>query len=104
MYKLFRDHVLYIYKENRANRKITDEKFQRIFGVKSNTFFVMLDKLDQQLIESHKSGGRPPSFVYLLSLLSQLSYLSTTYEIIKLVKKTLCSCEEFKLHDKQKLK
>ena len=28
--------------------KITDEKFQRIFVVKRNTFFVMLDKLNQQ--------------------------------------------------------
>ena len=40
--------------------KITDEKFQRIFGVKRNTFFVMLDKLNQQFIESRKKGGRPP--------------------------------------------
>ena len=40
--------------------KITDEKFQRIFGVKRNTYFVMLDKLNQQFIESHKKGGRPP--------------------------------------------
>ena len=30
--------------------KITDKKFQRIFSVKRNAFFVMLDKLNQQFI------------------------------------------------------
>ena len=30
--------------------------------------------------------------------------VSTIYDIIKLVEKTLCSCEEFKLPNKQKLK
>ena len=40
--------------------KLSDEKFQRIFGVKRNIFFLMLDKLNQQFIDSHKKGGRPP--------------------------------------------
>ena len=101
--------------------KITDEKFQRIFGVKRNTFFVMLDKLNQQFIESHKKGGRPPKINPLNRLCIFLAYyrnyrtmedianeyeisVSTTYDIIKLVEKTLSSCEEFKLPDKQKLK
>ena len=40
--------------------KISDKKFQRIFGVERNTFFIMLDKLNQQFIESHKRGGHQP--------------------------------------------
>ena len=41
-------------------KKLSDEKFQRMFGVKRQTFFLMLDKLNQQCIDSHKNGGRPP--------------------------------------------
>ena len=101
--------------------KMSDKKFQRIFGVERNTFFIMLDKLNQQFIESHKKGGRPPKINTLNRLCIFLAYyrnyrtmedianeyeisVSTTYDIIKLVEKTLCSCEEFKLPDRQKLK
>ena len=36
--------------------KLPDGKFQRIFGVKRQTFFLMLDKLNQQFKDSHKKG------------------------------------------------
>ena len=54
--------------------KISDKKFQRIFGVERNTFFVMLDKLNQQFIESHKKGGRPPKINTLNRLCIFLAY------------------------------
>ena len=41
-------------------KKLSNEKFQRMFGVKRQTFFFMPDKLNQQFIDSHKKGGRPP--------------------------------------------
>ena len=101
--------------------KLPDKKFRRIFGVMRNTFFFMLDKLNQQYADSHKKGGRPPKINTLNRLCIFLAYyrnyrtmedianeygiaVSTTYDIIRLVEKTLMSCEEFKLPDKQILK
>lgn len=101
--------------------KLTDKKFRRLFGVMRNTFFSMLDKLNQQYSDSHKRGGRPPKINTLNRLCIFLAYyrnyrtmedianeyeiaVSTTYDIIRLVEKTLISCEEFKLPDKQDLK
>ena len=100
--------------------KLSDEKFQRIFGVKRNIFFLMLDKLNQQFIDSHKKGGRPPKINTLNRLCIFFAYyknyrtmediaseydisVSTTYDIIRLVEKTLSSCEEFQLPDKHNL-
>ena len=86
-----------------------------------DTFFFILDKLDQQYSDSHKKGGRPPKINTLNRLCIFLAYyrhyrtmeedianeydisVSTTYDIIRLVEKTLMSCEEFKLPDKQDL-
>ena len=101
--------------------KLTDEKFRRVFGIMRDTFFFILDKLDQQYSDSHKKGGRPPKINTLNRLCIFLAYyrhyrtmeedianeydisVSTTYDIIRLVEKTLMSCEEFKLPDKQDL-
>ena len=102
-------------------KKLSNEKFQRIFGVKRQTFFLMLDKLNQQFIDSHKNGGRPPKINVLNRLCIFFAYyknyrtmediaseyeisVSTTYDIIRLVEKTLNSCEEFQLPDKRTLK
>lgn len=101
--------------------KLTDEKFRRVFGITRDTFFFILEKLDQQYADSHKKGGRPPKINTLNRLCIFLAYyrnyrtmedianeygisVSTTYDIIRLVEKTLMSCEEFKLPDKQDLK
>ena len=101
--------------------KLTDKKFRRIFGVMRDTFFFMLNKLNKQYADSHKKGGRPPKINPLNRLCIFLAYyrnyrtmedianeygiaVSTTYDIIRLVEKTLISCEEFKLPDKQDLK
>ena len=97
--------------------KLPDGKFQRIFGVKRQTFFLMLDKINQQFKDSHKKGGRPPKINTLNRLCIFFAYykhyrtmediaseyeisVSTTYDIIRLVEKTLLSCEEFQLPDK----
>ena len=101
--------------------KLSDEKFQRIFGVKRQTFFLMLDKLKQQFIHNHRHGGRPPKINILNRLCIFFAYyknyrtmediaseyeisVSTTYDIIRLVEKTLVACEEFQLPDKRNLK
>ena len=101
--------------------KVTDEKFRRVFGITRDTFFFILEKLDQQYADSHKKGGRPPKINTLNRLCIFLAYyrnyrtmedianeygisVSTTYDIVRLVEKTLMSCEEFKLPDKQDLK
>lgn len=101
--------------------KLSEEKFQRIFGVKRHVFFLMLDKLNQQFVDSHKKGGRPPKVNTLNRLCIFFAYyknyrtmediaseyeisVSTTYDIIRLVEKTLFSCKEFKIQDKNKLK
>ena len=98
--------------------KLTDEKFRRIFGVMRGTFFFMLEKLNKQYTDSHKKGGRPPKINTLNRLCIFLAYykdyrtmenianeydisVSTTYDIIRLVEKTLMACEEFRLPDKQ---
>ena len=98
--------------------KLPDKKFRRIFGVMRDTFFFMLDKLNQQYADSHKKGGRPPKINTLNRLCIFLAYyrnyrtmedianeygiaVSTTYDIIRLVENTLMSCEEFQLPDKQ---
>ena len=100
--------------------KLTDKKFRRIFGIMRETFFFMLEKLNKQYADSHKKGGRPPKINTLNRLCIFLAYyrnyrtmedianeydisVSTTYDIIRLVEKTLISCEEFKLPDKQEL-
>ena len=100
--------------------KLSDEKFQRIFGVKRNIFFLMLDKLNQQFIDSHKKGGHPPKINTLDRLCIFFAYyknyrtmediaseyeisVSTKYDIIRLVEKTLFSCQEFQLSDKHNL-
>ena len=100
--------------------KLTDKKFRRIFGITRDTFFFILDKLNKQYADSHKKGGRPPKINTLNRLCIFLAYyrnyrtmedianeyeiaVSTTYDIIRLVEKTLMSCEEFKLPDKQAL-
>ena len=44
--------------------KLTDEKFRRVFGIMRDTFFFILDKLDQQYADSHKKGGRPPKIIH----------------------------------------
>ena len=101
-------------------KKIPDKKFQRIFGVKHETFLLMLDKLREQYEISHKYGGRPPKIDILNRLCIFFAYyksyrtmedianeyeisVSTTYDIIRLVKKTLCNCKEFQLMTKDKL-
>ena len=100
--------------------KLSDEKIQRIFGVKRHVFFLMLDKLNQQFINSHKKGGHPPKINTLNRLCIFFAYyknyrtmediayeyeisVSTTYDIIRLVEKTLFSCQEFQLPDKRNL-
>ena len=100
--------------------KLTDKKFRRLFGIMRNTFFFILEKLNKQYSDSHKKGGRPPKINTLNRLCIFLAYyrhyrtmedianeygiaVSTTYDIIRLVEKTIMSCEEFKLPDKQVL-
>ena len=102
-------------------KKLTDEKFQRTFGVLRATFSLMLEKLNAQYEESHKKGGRPPKINTLNRLCIFLAYyrnyrimediaweyeisVSSTHDIIRLVEKTLILSEEFQLPDKQKLK
>ena len=101
--------------------KLTDEKIRRIFGVMRDTFFFMLEKLNEQYTDSHKKGGRPPKINTLNRLCIFLAYykdyrtmenianeydisVSTTYDIIRLVETTLMACEEFKLPEKRYLK
>ena len=41
-------------------KKLTDEKFRRVFGIMRDTFFLMLEKLNEQYADSHKKGEHPP--------------------------------------------
>ena len=92
---------------------MNNEKFKRAFGVERDVFLLMLDKLNQHYADSHKKGGRIPKINTLNHLCIFFAYcrhyrtmedIANEYEIIRLVERVLCSCEEFQLPDREKLK
>lgn len=55
-------------------KKLKPADYQRLFGVKKETFDKMLDILEKAYIEKHKKGGKPPKLTVLDKLVITLQY------------------------------
>jgi hypothetical protein len=101
-------------------RKLSDENFRRVIGVKRETFSVMLMHLNEAEKTQKSRGGRPNKLSMQNRLLMTLEYLreyrtyaaiavsyglteSNVYKNIIWVESVLIKCEEFKLPGKKAL-
>lgn len=101
-------------------RKLNDENFRRIIGVKRPTFDVMLMRLNEAEKLQKVRGGRPNKLSMQNRLLMTLEYLreyrtyaaiavsyglteSNAYKNIIWVENVLIKCDEFKLPGKKAL-
>lgn len=101
-------------------KKLSDEQFRRVVGVKRNTFSVMSCVLHNAHIIKKAKGGRPNKLNLETMLLMTLEYLreyrtyaaigasyglseSNAYQSIRWVENTLIQCNEFKLPGKKAL-
>ena len=97
-----------------------DSKFQKTFGVNRSTFNDMLEILSEQYKKSHQKGGRPPKVSIFDRLCIFFAYYrdyrtiadiandysiaeSTTFDIIKLVEKSMLESGKFNLPSKREL-
>lgn len=55
-------------------KKLKDEDYKKIFGVKKETFYKMLDILENSFVELHKQGGKKPKLSVLDKLIIMLGY------------------------------
>ena len=55
-------------------KKLKAEDYQRLFGVKKETFDKMMEVLEKAYIEKHKKGGKPPKLTILDKLIITLQY------------------------------
>lgn len=55
-------------------KKLKEEDYQKIFGVKKPTFYKMLEILEESYIKLHKYGGSKPKLTVLDKLVIMLSY------------------------------
>jgi hypothetical protein len=101
-------------------KKISDEQFRRVVGVKRNTFALMSCALHSAHIIKKAKGGRPNKLSLENMLLMTLEYLreyrtyaaigasyglseSNAYQSIRWVENILIQCSEFKLPGKKAL-
>lgn len=101
-------------------KKVSDEQFRRVVGIKRKTFDLMLSKLENAEKIKKKKGGRPNKVSLGNRLLMALEYLreyrtyaaigvsyglneSNTYQSIRWVENVLIQCDEFKLPGKKAL-
>ena len=100
--------------------KMREKEYQEIFGVKKPTFEVMLEILEENNLERHKKGGRPPRLSVLDKLIIMLQYYreyramqhiafdygvskSTICDFIAWVEQTLIKSGRFRLPSKREL-
>lgn len=100
--------------------KMQEKEYQEIFGVKKATFDVMLKILEDNYLERHKKGGKPPTLSVLDKLIIMLQYYreyrgmrhiafdygvckSTICDSIAWVEQTLIKSGVFRLPSKRKL-
>ena len=100
--------------------KMQEKEYQEIFGVKKATFDVMLKILEENYLERHKKGGKPPTLSVLDKLIIMLQYYreyramqhiafdyvvskSTICDSIAWVEQTLIKSGRFRLPSKRKL-
>ena len=55
-------------------KKLKDEDYQKLFGVKKDTFYKMLEILENSFIDLHKQGGKNPKLSVLDKLIIMLGY------------------------------
>jgi hypothetical protein len=100
---------------------LSNRKFKQLFGVKRETFYKMLEILEQAYEKLHKLGGKPPTKLYiedrlLLTLqywreyrtLEHLAYeydtvVSNIHKAIEWVENTLIQAGAFRLPGKKTL-
>ena len=73
-------------------KKIKENKYQELFGVKKETFDEMLKVLNAEYEKSHRKGGRPSVLSVLDKLIIMLEYYREyrTMEHIAFDKSTVC--------------
>jgi len=101
-------------------KKLKDEEYQELFGIKKETFTKMLEILNNKYIELHKQGGKKPKLSVLDKLIITLGYYreyrsmkniafdygvvkSTVCDSINWVEQTLIKDGTFSLPKKRKL-
>ncbi len=101
-------------------KKLKSEEYQELFGIKKDTFYKMLDILNNKYIELHKQGGKRPKLSVLDKLIITLGYYreyrsmkniafdygvvkSTICDSINWVEQTLVKDGTFSLPKKRKL-
>lgn len=101
-------------------KKVSDEQFRRVVGVKRKTFDLMHSALQNAHIIKKAKGGRPNKLDLESRLLMALEYLreyrtyaaigasyglseSNAYQTIRWVENVLIQCNEFKLPGKKAL-
>ena len=101
-------------------KKLKKENYQKIFGIKKDTFDKMLKLLNEAYRIEHLRGGHPPKLSVLDRLVIMLSYYrdyrtmeniafeygvakSTICECVKWVENILIKSEEFSLPKKREL-
>jgi len=101
-------------------KKLKDEEYQELFGVKKETFTKMLEILNNKYIELHRQGGKKPKLSVLDKLIITLGYYreyrsmkniafdygvvkSTVCDSINWVEQTLIKDGTFSLPKKRKL-
>lgn len=100
--------------------KLEKDKYQEQFGVKKETFDLMLKILEEDFQRKHKKGGRPPTLSVLDKLIIMLQYYreyrtmqhiafdygvqkSTICDAIAWAEETLIKSGQFRLPSKRKL-
>lgn len=100
--------------------KMQEKEYQEIFGVKKATFDVMRKILEEDYLERHKKGGKPPTLSVLDKLIIMLQYYreyramqhiafdygvskSTICDSIAWVEQTLIRSGRFRLPSKREL-
>jgi len=101
-------------------KRLNDEDFKQIIGVKRETFAAMIEVLVAAYEKKHKRGGRKPKLTLEEQLIMTLKYLrqyvtqkelayefevgeATVHDTIKWVEDTLVKDEKFKLPGKKVL-
>lgn len=102
-------------------KKLKENKYQELFGVKKETFDEMLKELNKAYEEEHKKGGRPSVLIVLDKLIVMLEYYreyrtmehiafdydtnkSTICDAIHWSESVLIKSEKFHLPSKKRLK
>jgi len=101
-------------------KKLKDEDFKQIIGVKRETFAAMVEVLKNEYVDKHAKGGRNPKLTLEEQLIMTLKYLrqyitqkelayefeigeATVHDTIEWVENTLVKDDKFKLPGKKVL-